>query len=59
VVQIWSLAGRIDFLVSVACRDPHHLERVTVDGFAGREEVGKVETWLVFDSAWKGLPIGG
>lgn len=59
VTQSWSLAGRIDYLVAVACHDPLHLERVTVDRFAGRPEVRRLETWLVFRQERQGLPLQG
>jgi DNA-binding Lrp family transcriptional regulator len=57
VTRRWSLAGRIDFLLEVACRDAAHLERLTVDGLSSRDEVGRVETWLVFSGERKGLPL--
>ncbi|HMV67706.1 MAG TPA: Lrp/AsnC family transcriptional regulator [Myxococcota bacterium] len=57
VVDLYSLAGRIDFIAHVVCRDTAHLERVTVDGFATRPEVRRIETWVVFWSQHHGLPV--
>lgn len=49
VVQIFHLTGMEDFLVHVACRDPHHLRQFSLDAFTTREEVAQIHTSLVYE----------
>lgn len=49
VVAIYHMAGENDFLVHVLARDAQHLRDIAIDRFITREEVGHIETWLVFE----------
>ena len=49
VVNVYLLAGAIDFMVHVAVRDVAHLRSVVVDTFTSRYEVAHMETSLIFE----------
>jgi len=49
VVAVYHMAGENDFLVHVLARDAQHLRDLAIDRFITREEVGHIETWLVFE----------
>ncbi len=49
VVNVYLLAGAIDFMVHVAVRDVIHLRSVVVDTFTSRYEVAHIETSLIFE----------
>lgn len=48
-VAVYHMAGENDFLVHVRARDANHLRDLAIDRFIAREEVGHIETWLVFE----------
>ena len=48
VVAVYHMAGENDFLVHVRARDANHLRDLAIDRFITREEVGHIETWLMF-----------
>jgi len=48
-VAVYHMAGENDFLVHIRARDTDHLRDLAIDRFIGREEVGHIETWLVFE----------
>lgn len=48
VVAVYHMAGENDFLVHVRARDADHLRDLAIDRFIAREEVGHIETWLMF-----------
>lgn len=56
-VAVYCLAGSIDFLVHVACRDSEHLRVLTLRGFINRPEVSRIETSLVFGFTRSDLAI--
>ncbi len=49
VLGFYNVAGSDDFLVHLAVRDPVHLQQAVVRGMSTRDEVGHVETSLVFE----------
>lgn len=49
VVSVYHTAGANDFLVHVAVRSSHHLRDLVLTAFTAREEVGHVETSLIFE----------
>ncbi|GJM44591.1 MAG: AsnC family transcriptional regulator [Gemmatimonadota bacterium] len=49
VIAAQHLAGENDYLLHVAVRDVQHLRNLTLDELTTREEVGHVETALIFD----------
>ena len=49
VVAVYHMAGENDFLVHVQARDAQHLRDLAIDRFITRDEVGHIETWLVFE----------
>lgn len=49
VRDVYYLAGANDFLVHVSVRDTDHLRELILGAFANREEVGHVETALIYD----------
>jgi DNA-binding Lrp family transcriptional regulator len=57
VLQIYHVTGEEDFLVHVACRDPHHLREFSLDAFTMRPEVAQIHTALIFEHVRKfGMP---
>lgn len=48
VVAVYHVAGEDDFLVHVAVRGARHLRDLALDAFATRDEVGRIETALIF-----------
>lgn len=48
VIAVYHLAGAADLLVHVAVRDSSHLREIALDGITARDEVARIETWLVF-----------
>jgi DNA-binding Lrp family transcriptional regulator len=51
VFAVSNLAGPTDFVVQVGVRDSDHLRDLILEGFTTREEVGHIETALIFDHA--------
>ena len=51
VVQLYHVAGPIDFLVHVWVRDSQHLRDLAMNSFTSRDEVEHIETELIFDHA--------
>ena len=51
VVQLYHVAGPIDFMVHVWVRDSEHLRDLAMNAFTSREEVEHIETELIFDHA--------
>lgn len=51
VVQFYHVAGRTDFLVQVWARDSEHLRELLMSRFAGRDEVDRIESSLIFEHA--------
>jgi DNA-binding Lrp family transcriptional regulator len=49
VVQLYHVAGPIDFMVHVWLRDSQHLRDLTMNSFTSREEVEHIETELIFE----------
>lgn len=49
VVAVYHMAGENDFLVHVRARDADHLRDLAIDRFIARDEVGHIETWLMFE----------
>ncbi|HLF29571.1 MAG TPA: Lrp/AsnC family transcriptional regulator [Xanthomonadales bacterium] len=61
VVQLYHVAGPIDFLVHVWTRDSDHLRELALTAFTSREEVAHMETELIFEHirSEKGLSFPG
>jgi DNA-binding Lrp family transcriptional regulator len=49
VVQLYHVAGPIDFLIHVWTRDSDHLRELAMTAFTAREEVAHIETELIFE----------
>lgn len=49
VVQLYHVAGPIDFLLHVWTRDSDHLRDLAMTAFTAREEVAHIETELLFE----------
>ena len=49
VVQLYHVAGPIDFLIHVWTRDSDHLRDLAMTAFTSREEVAHIETELIFE----------
>jgi DNA-binding Lrp family transcriptional regulator len=49
VVQLYHVAGPIDFLVHVWTRDSNHLRELAMTAFTSRKEVAHIETELIFE----------
>jgi len=49
VVQLYHVAGPIDFLVHVWARNSDHLRDLAMTAFTSREEVSHIETELIFE----------
>ena len=49
VVQLYHVAGPIDFLLHVWSRDSDHLRDLAMTAFTSREEVAHIETELLFE----------
>lgn len=49
VVQLYHVAGPIDFLIHVWARDSDHLRDLAMTAFTAREEVAHIETELIFE----------
>ena len=49
VVQLYHVAGPIDFLVHVWARNSDHLRELAMTAFTAREEVSHIETELIFE----------
>lgn len=47
----WMITGRFDALIELVARDTTHLHKVVVEKFSSREEIHRIETSIVFDSA--------
>ncbi|MCH9693203.1 MAG: Lrp/AsnC family transcriptional regulator [Gammaproteobacteria bacterium] len=54
VVQIYHVAGHIDFLVHVWVKDTEHLRDLAMTSFTTREEVAHIETGLIFEHSIRG-----
>jgi DNA-binding Lrp family transcriptional regulator len=50
------VTGPDDFIVHVACASVRDLQRLVLDSFTARPEVGRVQTHLIF-STWDGGPL--
>ena len=58
VVAVTHLTGSVDFLVHVAVRDVDHLRKLALESFTTREEVGRIETAIVYEHvAAPGWPV--
>jgi len=58
VRAVYHVAGADDFLVHVAVRDADHLRDLAMDAFTTRNEVGHIETRLIFEHvAIRRLPL--
>ncbi len=55
VVQLYHVAGHIDFLVHVWVRDPEHLRELAMSAFTTREEVAHIETGVIFEHPMSGV----
>lgn len=53
---IYHVTGPVDFIVHVACGDITDLQRLVLEQFTARPEVGHVQTNLIF-SGWDGGPL--
>ena len=51
VVNVYLLAGAVDFLIHVAVRDVQHLRSVVLDTLTARYEISHIETSLIFEFA--------
>lgn len=49
VMDVYHIAGAFDFLLRVGVRDSEHLRELILNSFTSREEVGSVETALIFN----------
>ena len=49
VVQLYHVAGQIDFLIHVWARNSDHLRDLAMTAFTSREEVSHIETELIFE----------
>ena len=49
VVQLYHVAGPIDFLIHVWARNSDHLRDLAMTAFTSREEVAHIETELIFE----------
>jgi DNA-binding Lrp family transcriptional regulator len=49
VVQLYHVAGPIDFLAHVWTKDSEHLRDLAMTAFTSREEVSHIETELIFE----------
>jgi len=49
VVQLYHVAGQIDFLIHVWARNSDHLRDLAMTAFTAREEVAHIETELIFE----------
>jgi DNA-binding Lrp family transcriptional regulator len=49
VVQLYHVAGPIDFLVHIWARNSDHLRELAMTAFTSREEVSHIETELIFE----------
>lgn len=49
VVQLYHVAGPIDFLIHVWTRDSDHLRDLAMTAFTSRPEVSHIETELIFE----------
>jgi len=49
VVQLYHVAGPIDFLVHVWTHDANHLRELAMTALTSREEVAHIETELIFE----------
>ena len=47
----WMISGRFDALVELATQDTSHLHSIVVEKFSSREEIHRIETSIVFESA--------
>nr|WP_042194202.1 Lrp/AsnC family transcriptional regulator [Kibdelosporangium sp. MJ126-NF4]CEL21157.1 Transcriptional regulator, AsnC family [Kibdelosporangium sp. MJ126-NF4]CTQ96277.1 Transcriptional regulator, AsnC family [Kibdelosporangium sp. MJ126-NF4] len=55
-IALHHVTGASDFIVHVACHSTADLQRLVLDEYTTRREVGRVETHLIF-STWAGGPI--
>ena len=47
----WMISGRFDALVELVTRDTTHLHQIVVEKFSSREEIHRIETSIIFESA--------
>lgn len=57
VADAYHVAGRTDFLVHVRARSTDHLRDFAIDAFTTRDEVGRLETYLVFEHVRGAAPL--
>jgi DNA-binding Lrp family transcriptional regulator len=50
------VTGADDFVVHVSCGSTSDLQRLVLDEFTARPEIGRVQTHLIF-SSWRGGPL--
>jgi DNA-binding Lrp family transcriptional regulator len=50
------VTGADDFIVHVSCGSTSDLQRLVLDEFTARTEIGRVQTHLIF-SSWQGGPL--
>jgi DNA-binding Lrp family transcriptional regulator len=55
VLAVYHVAGEFDFQVHVAVRDSDHLRDLALDAFTTREEVARIATSLIFETAKKSV----
>lgn len=51
VQAAWMISGHFDALIELVTSDTTHLHRVVVEKFSSREEIHRIETSIVFESA--------
>ena len=47
----WMITGRFDALIELVTSDTTHLHKVVVEKFSSREEIHRIETSIIFESA--------
>ncbi len=52
IVAMFNLAGQTDYVLHVVARDTEHLRQIVLDGIAGRPDVARYRTHLVF-AQWR------
>ena len=55
VVSVYHTGGENDFIVHVAVRDADHLRDLALDAFTTRQEVGRLNTALVYEQVQPGV----
>lgn len=47
----WMISGRFDAVVELVTRDTTHLHRIVVEKFSSRDEIHRIETSIIFETA--------